>query len=233
MWYSCELSLNTSICIEKWISLDHACESIIWWGYSNQHVLFVKTTPNKCGHIIHWLEGDEGSLLLLKQHEKSGWSIIVTVQKYHTHSALMPGLLFPRRWGIRLGKQRGVWAKQLSGLQGTASRNMTHLSPLRQVMLRSECHNGTAEGWLEVLSLNFHRGGLGKRLLPRNITSFVIYTLSLSNSAKGKYYASTKQSVSDFLLNFLMHWNLSVYGDVHVGFFSLNTESTEAKNRSP
>lgn len=30
-----------------------------------------------------------------------------------------------------------------------------------------------------------------------------------------------------------MHWNLNVYGDVHVGFFSLNTESTEVKVRTP
>ena len=130
MQYFYELSLKTGICIEKLILLHRVRESIIWWGYSNQHVLFVKTTPNKCGHIIYWLVGDgRRLLLLLKQHEKSGWSIIVTLQKYHIHNALAARLPFPMQWEMHLGRQ-GVWwgapwANKLKGLQGTTSRNMT------------------------------------------------------------------------------------------------------------
>lgn len=59
-------------------------------------------------------------------------------------------------------------------------------------------------------------------MLSSNITAFVVYAFSLANNVSGNHYASAKQRVI-FPLNFLMHGNLSVYGDVHVDFFSFKS----------
>lgn len=166
-------------------------------------------------------------LLLLKQHEKSGWSVTATAHKCHLQ------LQFPRQWGMSLGRQ-GVWwgtpwAKQLNDLQRPTSWNTTQFSTLVQVWAPEP----TAETWGRFSPWLF-RGCWGRGqacvLLCRNTKcSFAVYTLCLGSSVNGNCCASTGQTVLDFPFSFLMHWNPSVYGDVHADFFSFNSENNEVK----
>lgn len=84
-------------------------ESILWGGYPNQCVLFVKTTSNKCGHIIYWLVGGRvGAASAVK----TTWKVRVIHHSYntevsHTQYTHAPALI-SQAVGDAFGKAGGV-----------------------------------------------------------------------------------------------------------------------------
>lgn len=93
------------------------------------------------------------------------------------HPGLTRGMVYreqpPETW-----PSSALWSKWCWGLNGRTKRQQVDLGHCPPV---------------------FHRGDWGRgqacKLLSRNITSFVLYGVSLGDSVNGKHYASTKQSV--------------------------------------
>lgn len=166
-------------------------------------------------------------LLLLKQHEKSGWSVTAAAHKCHLQ------LQFPRHMGDVLGKARGVMGYTLGqAAEWSAGNNLSKHDPV-QSFGPGLSPRTNRETWGRFSPWLF-RGCWGRgqacELLCRNTKcSFAVYTLCLGSSVNGNCCASTGQTVFDFPFSFLMHWNPSVYGDVHADFFSFNSENNAVK----
>lgn len=111
-------------------------ESILWGGYPNQRMLFVKTTPNKCGRIIYWLVGDRvGAASTVK----TTWKVRVINHSYstevshteYTHAPTLVSQAVEDAFGKAGGVCGGVMGSTLGWpAEWTTVRNMTKLSTI-------------------------------------------------------------------------------------------------------
>lgn len=136
MQYYYEMSLKTGICTEKWVFVRPRL-----WIYHLVGVLqpmcVVCQNNNKqmWPHHLQTCGGQGGRLvLLLKQHEKSGWSVTATAQKCHLQ------LQFPRQWGKCLGGHRVWWGY---ALERSAGNNL-----LKHHLTQVWAPEPATEGWL-------------------------------------------------------------------------------------
>lgn len=104
MQYYYEMPLKTGICTEKWVFVRPRLWIYHLVGVTSASVCCLsKQQQANVATSFTDLWGTGGRLLLLlKQREKSGWSVTTAAQKCHLQ------LHFPRQWGMCLGRQ-GLW----------------------------------------------------------------------------------------------------------------------------